>query len=104
MKTRTKEEIKKKGGVTMKRKGLIITVAVIVLISFITVSSAQALVDPVSLSIIGASLMAVFITAAETVKHYAKEGLSEKKLAKQTIIKNSETSLEAAKVSTENEK
>jgi hypothetical protein len=104
MKTTTKKEIKKKGGVTMKRKGLIITVAVMVLISFITVSSAQAVIDPVSLTIIGFSLMAVFIPATKAVKHHSEEGLAEKKLAKQTINKNSDTSLKASKASTGNEK
>jgi hypothetical protein len=48
--------------------------------------------------------MALFIPAAEVAKNYAKEGVSEKKLAKQTIMKNPETSLEALKVSTGNEK
>lgn len=52
----------------MRKKALIIPIAIIVLLAFGTVTSAHAFVDPISLSVIIAASFFTLVTANEVIK------------------------------------
>ena len=61
----------------MRKKSLIIPIAIIALVAFGSVTSANAFIDPISLSvIIGASFLTL-VTANETIKHIKTESAKE---------------------------
>ncbi len=53
----------------MRKKALIIPIAIIVLLAFGTVTSARAFVEPISLSVIIAAGFFTLVTANEVIKH-----------------------------------
>ena len=53
----------------MRQKKLTLIVAAIMLFSFITVSPAQAVIDPVSLAVIGFTALAAFIFGDKAIEH-----------------------------------
>lgn len=53
----------------MRKKSLIIPIAIIVLLAFGAVTSAQAFVDPISLSVIIGASFFTLVTANEVIKH-----------------------------------
>ena len=53
----------------MRKKALIIPITFIALLAFGTVTSAQAFVDPISLSIIIGASFLTLVTANEAIKH-----------------------------------
>ena len=61
----------------MRKKALIVPIAIIALVAFGTVTSANAFVDPISLSVsIGASFLTL-VTANEMIKHTNTEPAKE---------------------------
>ena len=76
----------------MRKKALIIPMAIVVLLAFGTVTSANAFVDPISLSvIIGASFLTL-VTANEVVKHTGTEPVKEQAKAHELRQKVDDTS------------
>ena len=62
---------------TMRKKALIIPIAIIVLLAFGTVTSARAFVDPISLSVIIAASFLTLVTANEVIKHSSTKPVPE---------------------------
>ena len=54
----------------MRQKKLTLMVTAIMLFSFVTVSPAQAIIDPVSLAVIGFSTLVVLIVGDKAAKNY----------------------------------
>jgi flagellar motor component MotA len=53
----------------MRKKALIIPIAIIALLAFGTVTSANAFIDPISLSVIIGACFLTLVTANEAIKH-----------------------------------
>ncbi|UCD32821.1 MAG: hypothetical protein JSV38_02740 [Desulfobacterales bacterium] len=76
----------------MRQKKMTIIVTAIMLISFIAVSPAQAVIDPVSLTLIAAGALAVLITGNETVKHFDDASMAHKTVPEQKAKDNLQAS------------
>ena len=61
----------------MRKKSLIIPIAIIALVAFGSVTSANAFIDPISLSVIIGSSFLTLVTASETIKHIKTESAKE---------------------------
>jgi flagellar motor component MotA len=86
----------------MKKKALIIPIAIIALLAFGTVTSAQAFVDPISLSvIIGASFLTL-VTANEVIKNPTTKPVQ--KQAKTPELKQTADGLSRSRVVTKNDR
>lgn len=79
----------------MRKKALIIPIAIIVLLGFGTVTSVHAFVDPISLSVIIGASFFTLVTANEVIKHSNTEPAKER--AKALELK--QTSKDSSKVS-----
>ena len=66
----------------MRKKTLIIPIAIIALVAFGTVTSAHAFVDPISLSVIIGASFFTLVTANEAIKHANTKPVQEQASAK----------------------
>jgi hypothetical protein len=67
----------------MKIKNFTIIVTAVMLLSFITVSPAQAIVDPLSISLIGFAIIAALITTTEVIKHSDTDSVAHQSVPEQ---------------------
>ena len=76
----------------MRKKSLIIPMAIVVLLAFGTVTSANAFVDPISLSVLIGTTFLTLVTANEVVKHTSDEPVKEQAKAYELKQKVDDTS------------
>lgn len=85
----------------MRKKTLVIPAVIIVLLAFVTVTSAQAFVDPISLSVIIGASFFTLVTTNEAIKHSKTKPVQ--KRAKATELRQkTDVSSKAYRVVTEN--
>jgi len=76
----------------MRKKTLVIPAIIIVLLAFGTVTSAQAFVDPISLSVIIGASFFTLVTANEAIKHTNSKPVQDHAKAPESIQKDDGTS------------